>query len=346
MGESGADGIASRSLRLHHLKLDVKIEIPETRTRRALVDSGDDYDWLWQELKLQSTLAGVDGNAFEALFQNIAKRLWQSAFTPTIPMGSRGDLKCDGFKSDTGELFQCYGPRYGQANVDDAIAKIDVDFAGAVEHWGSLLKKWVFVVGLYQDRVPSELVRRVLQKSEEYSIPSEILTREGIVGMASRLPPQDRAALFGKAPERPDVVRGTTYANIGRALIYIRGEISAVPFDPIKLPSKVEEKIEFNFLPKAARHFLGIGQLGADQVRRYLADKVDPLEAERMVDGFKRRYLELKADGEEPARAFQQLLIFAGGTTGDIEREAAALAIVTYFFSACEIFEQPPEDSA
>jgi hypothetical protein len=194
----------------------------------------DNYDWQWQELKLQALLASVDGNAFETLFQNIAKGLWKSDFAPTIPMGSRGDLKCDGFRTDIGALFQCYGP--------------------------------------------------------------------------------------------------------------IRGEISTVPFVSIELPSTVEKKIEFNILPQAAHHFLGIGQLGADQVRKYLADKVDPLEAERMVDGFKNRYSELKLMGEEPATAFQQLLIFAGGATGEVEREAAALAIVTYFFSACEIFEQPPED--
>jgi len=237
----------------------------------------DDYDWQWQELKLQALLASVDGNAFETLFQNIAKSLWKSAFVPTIPMGSRGDLKCDGFKTDSGELFQCYGPRYGQANVNDALAKIDVDFAGAVQHWGSQLKKWVFAAGLYQDKVPSELLRRVLQKSQDYSIPAEILTRDGIIEMAKRMPSHERAALFGKAPERADVVRGTTYENIGRALAYIRGGISVVPFVPIELPSTVEKKIEFNILPPAAHYFLGLGQLGADQVRKYLADKVEPL---------------------------------------------------------------------
>jgi hypothetical protein len=35
------------------------------------------------------------------------------------------------------------------------------------------------------------------------------------------------------------------------------------------------------------------------------------------------------------------LLIFAGGATGDPDREVAALAIVTHFFSTCQIFEQP-----
>jgi len=304
----------------------------------------DEYDWQWQELKLQAKLASIDGNDFETVFQDIAKRLWKSAFTATIPMGRRGDLKCDGFKADSGDLFQCYGPRYGQVNVNEAIAKIDEDFEGAVQHWGPLLKKWIFVVGVYQDRVPSELLRRILQKSQEYSIPTEILTRDEIIEMAKRLPSEERAALFGKAPERTDVIRGTTYENIGRALAFIRGEISAGSIVPIELPSTVEKKIEFNILPQTSRYFLGLGQLGADQVRKYLADKVDPREAERMVDGFRNRYAALKLSGEEPAKIFQQLLIFAGGATGDVEREAAALAIVTYFFSACEIFEQPPED--
>ncbi|KRQ01990.1 hypothetical protein [Bradyrhizobium manausense] len=281
----------------------------------------DDYDWQWQELRLRTMLDSVDGNAFEALFREIAKRLWKASFTPTIPMGSRGDLKCDGFNADNGEVFQCYGPRYGQASVDDALEKIDTDFDGAVDHWKELLRKWTFVVGLYQGRVPSELVRRVQEKSKEHSIPAEILTRDDIIGMAKTLSLDDRAALFGRAPARAEVVRSTTYENIGRALAYIRGELATDPLVQIALPTAVEKKVEYNILPALVLHFLGVGQLGADQVRKDLAEKVDPLEAERMADGFRCRYLELSSSGAEPIGIFGQMVVFAGGANGNVERE-------------------------
>jgi hypothetical protein len=60
----------------------------------------DEIDWAWQEMRLHMRLRDSDGDAFETLFQDIGKALWGSTFHSTIPMGSRGDLKCDGWRSD------------------------------------------------------------------------------------------------------------------------------------------------------------------------------------------------------------------------------------------------------
>jgi hypothetical protein len=137
----------------------------------------DDYDWEWQRLKAESELKELEGDAFETCFQDVAKLLWKEDFIPTIPMGRRGDLKCDGFRTSTGTVYQCYGPRYGQANVESALAKVDEDFRGAKDHWGSRLREWKFVVNLYRDKLPSELVRKIEQISEEFDIPAGPLNR-------------------------------------------------------------------------------------------------------------------------------------------------------------------------
>lgn len=121
----------------------------------------DEFDWEWQRLRAESELKDLEGDAFETRFQAIAKSLWQEDFTPTIPMGRRGDLKCDGFRSSTGTVYQCFGPRYGQANVDDALAKIDEDFRGAKAHWDSRLREWKFVVNLYRDKFPRNSCARL-----------------------------------------------------------------------------------------------------------------------------------------------------------------------------------------
>ncbi len=86
------------------------------------------HDWEWQRLKAESELKDLDGDAFETRFQEVAKLLWKEDFIPTIPMGRRGDLKCDGFRTSTGTVYQCFGPRYGQTNVEAALAKIGEDF--------------------------------------------------------------------------------------------------------------------------------------------------------------------------------------------------------------------------
>jgi len=304
----------------------------------------DDHDWAWQEMALKARLADVDGDAFESLFGDIAKAAWGPDFQATIPMGRRGDLKCDGFRQSLGIVHQLYGPRYGQANVDQALTKIDEDFRGAHAHWGMLLKRWVFVVGLYQGRVPSEILRAVAILAADLDVPAEIWSRDDIIALAASLPADKRSALFGVAPGRADMVRHVTYANIGRALAFIRRHEAATPLVPVPLPPKVVLKAAYNKLSPAAKRFLGLGQTGADLVRRYLMDQVDPSEAQRMADGFGERYKTVVAEGAEPDAAFGEMLGFAGGGTTDVAREAAALAVVAHFFSTCEIFDRPPAD--
>lgn len=304
---------------------------------------GDEIDWAWQEVHLQLRLRDIDGDAFETLFQDIGKALWGSAFHPTIPMGSRGDLKCDGWRPDVGYVYQCYGPRYGKTDVNEALKKVDEDFRGARGHWKDLLKRWFFVVGLYKDKIPSEISRLMAQLSEELEVPSEVLHRGDIVDLARGISTDVRARMFGRAPSRADMIRRATYENIGRALAYIRADINRSPLEAIPLPTAIEKKVTFNMLPDSVRHFFGISAAAAKRVEKYIEDQADPNEGARMAEGFTAHYRLLRSAGAEPAEAFKQMLIFAGGATGDPDREVAALAIVTHFFTTCQIFEQPRE---
>lgn len=312
-------------------------------SRRTPLDA-DEIDWAWQEMRLHVRLRDTDGDAFETLFQDIGKALWGTVFQATIPMGSRGDLKCDGWRSDTGHVYQCYGPRYGQANVADALKKVDEDFRGAKDHWKELLKKWWFVVGLYRDKVPSEIARLMAELTNELNVPSEILHRGDIVDLARGIDAGKRAEMFGgRAPTRGDMVRRITYENIGRALTYIRADLPRSTLESIPLPTAIDAKVAFNMLPDSVRHFFSISVAAANRVEKYIEGQADPGEGARMAAGFTARYRALVAEGAEPAEAYEQLLIFAGGAQGNPDREAAALAVVTYFFSTCQIFDQPPE---
>jgi hypothetical protein len=306
----------------------------------------EDLDWEWQKLCLKDKLGNTDGDAFESLFQDLAKAAWGSDFTSTIPMGRRGDLKCDGYRASTRTVFQCYGPRYGQANVSKAISKIDEDFQGAAAHWKDQICRWVFVVNLYKDKVPSEIIKRIREIERDLTIPATPWTRAEVCVLAKEIPPADRIRLLGRAPLRSDMIRNVTYANIGRALAFIRADIARSPLEPVLLPPPVQMKVEWNLLCHATRHFLAIGQIAAEKVRQYLRSYVTPEEAQRMADGFTQRYKALSADGFEPDQIFGQMVIFAGGTMEDTERNAAALAIVAHFFSTCEIFERPPEEAS
>ena len=225
--------------------------------------------------------------------------------------------------------------------MDDALKKIDEDFRGAKLHWQQLLKKWALVLGVYRDKAPSEIVRKVVELAEELKIFAEILYRDDIIDLASEIGRETRISMFGQVPILSDMVRRVTYANIGRALAFIRADSALMPTTLIELPPNIETKISYNLLPDSVRHFITIGLAASDCVKHYLWDHANPNEAEAMAEGFSCRYKTVRDQGAEPTEAFQQMLIFAGGATGDPDKEAAALAIVTYFFTTCEIFERP-----
>lgn len=305
----------------------------------------DEYDWEWQRLRAESELKDLEGDAFETRFQSIAKSLWGSDFTPTIPMGRRGDLKCDGFRASSGTVYQCYGPRYGQVNVEDALSKIEEDFRGAKEHWGSRLRDWRFVVNVYRDKVPSHLVRKIEQLAAELEVSAGPLVRSDVLDLIKSLRAEERIRLYGRAPRAVDMAR-ITYANLGRALSSIRRAIAIDPNEPVPLSADIATKVTFNALSPATQHFLSIGQSGVAKVEEYLRDQPDPEEPERMAEGFKARYAECVGASLEPDQTFREMVIFAGGGTAEAERDTAALAIVTRFFVTCQIFEVPTLSTA
>jgi hypothetical protein len=298
------------------------------------------WDRQWQRLRAETELKDLEGDAFETRFQTIAKRLWKDDFTPTIPMGSRGDLKCDGFRHSTGTVYQCYGPRYGQVNVNEALKKIEEDFRGAKQHWDDRLHEWKLVVNVYRDKVPAEIVRKLAVISKELRVPAAPFNRSDILDLIEVLPDEIRAELYGRAPLAVDMVR-ITYANLGRALANIRRAISIDPMEPVPISADLDAKVAFNALSNSTRHFLSIGQTGVPKVEAYLANQPDPEESERMAEGFKSRYAECVGAALEPDRTFGEMVVFAGGGSGEPERDTAALAIVTRFFVTCQIFEIP-----
>lgn len=70
----------------------------------------------------------------------------------------------------------------------------------------------------------------------------------------------------------------------------------------------------------------------------------DPGYGEDIAEDFRIRYRALKAAGLGPEAIFTQLQGFAGGMDGEPAHQGAVLAVLSYFFERCDIFEDPPMD--
>jgi len=80
-------------------------------------------------------------------------------------------------------------------------------------------------------------------------------------------------------------------------------------------------------------------------VATFFARGPRPDLGEHIAQAFREHYQTLK-NLELPADSiFRHLQEYAGGN-GDPRRQGAALAVVTYFFDACDIFEDPNETVA
>jgi len=102
-----------------------------------------------------------------------------------------------------------------------------------------------------------------------------------------------------------------------------------------------EEKIKKNGLTQEVRALISTGLSRSSEVSSYLvkAAQLDPTFPERLKDGFKEKYLELKKTASGDV-LFMEMFEFAQSGQHDFKQQAASLAILTHLFHLCEVFEK------
>lgn len=108
----------------------------------------------------------------------------------------------------------------------------------------------------------------------------------------------------------------------------------ATPVIPLK------DKIKKNQLSPSIEEYLKIGLLKSKLVAQYIEKQPDVDFGERLKKGFVDKYLELKASSMSGDELFLGLFEFASNNSSELKKQAAALAVLTYFFEACEVFEK------
>lgn len=103
-----------------------------------------------------------------------------------------------------------------------------------------------------------------------------------------------------------------------------------------------EEKIHKNGLSDAVRSDIAMGLSKSHEVERFLANMATNVDGEfpdRLKNGFKKKYLELKQSlsGDE---LFASMLEFAQAGKKGFRQQAAGLAILSHLFHLCEVFEK------
>ncbi len=146
--------------------------------------------WLWW--KLRCFEAG--GEEFQKLFESVIKRT-NPEFMSIRPYGKIGDRKTDGLFFAKGVVFQVYSPdELTQAALKK---KIREDLAGAVKHWKTALKKWIFVYNVRRGLPPDIPFLLNAEKAKYPKVKLEPLSSDELWERTRSLPLSKRCEILG-----------------------------------------------------------------------------------------------------------------------------------------------------
>jgi hypothetical protein len=254
------------------------------------------------------------------------------------PWGNQGDRKNDGYLPSKRTLFQSYAPN--ELTAAECVQKIDDDFEGALPYWKKYFDIWVFVHNS-RPGLPPHAVERLLKLTADHApLKATHWGFEELYQEAFKLSEEQLTSLLGNAPSQAAMVK-LAVADLEPVLDQI-AKLPATP-DPDLRPVP-PDKLAYNLLSDSVATLLKAGMSRADLVRRYFHGQPNQMRRDEIAEAFKAKYAELRAQKVAPDEIFVQLQVFAaGGVHPNPSRQCAVLAVLSFLFEECDIFERPPE---
>lgn len=298
-----------------------------------------DQAWQWQ-ISLQLRLRQVHGDGFQEFFSDVMARSKGDDYIRVRAFGSLGDKGCDGYLLSTGSMFQCYGKLADAAvKVSTIVAKINEDFALALENFEGSMKEWCFVHNLF-DGLPAEALQAILAlRTANPKIKIGTMGPDRLETYVFDLPELDMVGLLGPA----GTAEHTKNMRIEDVAAIVHSVMSGIDANmaPLADPKPVPfDKMDFNAIPPCWRGMLSVASKNAAYIDDYLQQTTDPELGQRMARVFRHRYEALKVQSLSPGAIMAKLY---EGITGigsvPLERQIAAQAVLAFLFESCDIFE-------
>jgi hypothetical protein len=298
----------------------------------------DDLQRHFYRLHFRNAFLERKGMAFEELFSRIMAHAHPGDFEPVRPYGKLGDLKCDGYRASDRTVFQCYGP--STPTLNKLLSKMQRDFEGAVEHWGDRMARWSLVHNA-DDGLPAPATQLLAEFREAHpGIDLGQMAYAELFDAVMGLAVPKLEDLFGPVPSQR-----TLTALDFEALRPVVTSIQRMdPGDDPPLLAPSPSKLAANDLSDDAAGMLRLGRRREPLVEAFLDRYPDPSFGEEIAEGFRTRYRALKDEERSAEAIFVALQDFAGGMSGTAARQAAVLAVMSYFFERCDIFEDHAGD--
>ncbi|WP_281544994.1 ABC-three component system protein [Grimontia sp. SpTr1] len=274
---------------------------------------------------------------YENFFCSLMQKKYSDNFLPIKAAGREGDRKADGYLYPEKHVYQVYAPSSG-FKKDKLIAKIQGDFEGAKEKWKGKILRWTFVHNEFEGLPPYavDVISRL--REENPNIQISVMGPDILQDFALSLSPSHLIDLFGLMPNEKQLA-GLTHEPIKTLLKAIQTtKCKTSTLGPVSV-----DKLEFNALSDDVEILLKSGRAKEVLVQDLLSMWPDPSYGDDLASSFNSRYLELKNSGLEADLIFSNLQKFAGYDPDSIGAQVSSLAVLSYFFERCDIFDNPPE---
>ncbi len=275
-------------------------------------------------------------NEFQDFFSDIMEMRYPGDFIRVRPWGRYGDRKNDGFLKSKGILFQVYAPK--NLETTKAAKKISEDFEGAVKHWREDLKEWVFVHN-DKDGLGPEGTAQILHLEKLYpKIDIKVWGPKTLQSELFALNEKDIALLLQVPTLTSRDMLQVGYQDLQ---VVIETIVHKIPPTQQKIKPVPSDKVQANQLSEDVRSRLNLGAQRSPLVGEFFAKWTDPELGDKIAEAFRQEYADLKSKNRAPDDIFWELLMFAGGAHrgASVRHESAVLAVLSYFFERCDIFE-------
>ena len=298
------------------------------------VQTPDEVQTQFYQMRFRLAFVEKKGTEFQDWFVKLATHAFGPDFEAVRTYGRQGDHKCDGHRVSTGTIFQCYAPYTMTAAKLNK--KIKEDFLGAVVHWSNM-KEWVLVHNDPQG-LTAPSIKLLGQLREKYpAITIEVWAKTQLEKLMNNLDLSALNSIFGYAPNKMGM-ETLVMEDLKPVIDTLQRTEPSPGEEPLTPPSV--EKLEKNALSADVAGLLKLGRRKEALVETYFRKNPRPDLGERIAEEFRRRYAQLKEDGKSPDGIFAHLQKYAGGGEGP-KQQGAALAVLSYFFERCDIFEDP-----
>ncbi len=301
-------------------------------------------DWFFSN-RIENLIIKADTQSFENLFSDVMKTA-DDNFNKVKPHGFKGDYKCDGFNSITGEYYCVYAPEdfEKEYTVQNGLKKIKSDIDGIINKWPNIKKIYYVINDKFKGLHP-DIQLRLNEIISQSSIPIERYSMEKFKDFALKLSQDKKQTLFGYAPDLTNSVSTLQFNIIEEVIKYLEKSVNLSSTEDKLVVPDFDEKIEYNKLSHKIKDLLNNA--------RYQISKVDDffdLSHIYTKEDLKKYCSSIYMDAcskykeNECNYADKRFYYILENMSYNLNSKAVndnVVIIMANFFESCDIFEEP-----